>query len=109
MALLSPSTLPELSDRILCYYVNSTSQLQKARISNVPNWAFERVVFPSQRFLFDAIPNALLEIYTCSPLGETPCKQIPCNHLKVYEDSERGLTAHPNSFEHPAQTELVKE
>jgi hypothetical protein len=31
---------------ILCCYVNATSQIQVSRITNIPNWYFERVVFP---------------------------------------------------------------
>lgn len=109
MTLISPSQLPDLSKRILCYYVNSTAQLQKARISNIRDCAFERVVFPHQRFLFEAVPEALLEIHTCSPLGETLLKQVSCHRLKVCETNEFDLTAYPQPFENLAETELVKE
>lgn len=72
-------------DRILCYYVNSTTQIQKARIANIPNWLFERVVFPRQRLLFEALPEGLLEIHTCSGEGEAVFCQIPCLQLQVQE------------------------
>lgn len=73
------------SARILCYYVNSTAQIQKARIANIPNWLFERVIFPRQRLLFEAFPEGLLEIHTCSRQGETVFCHIPCLRLQVKE------------------------
>lgn len=104
------SSLPStFSERILCYYVNSTSQLQKARVSNIPNWDFERVVFPNQRLLFEATPHALLEIHLCSMAGETLLKQIPCDRLQVYENAGLCLTNYPDPSEHSIRTELVKE
>ncbi len=75
------------STRILCYYVNSTTQIQKARIANIPNWLFERVVFPRQRLLFETLPEGLLEIHTCSGEGETVFCRIPCLRLQVQETS----------------------
>ena len=45
---------PEQSEKILCCYVNATSKIQIARISNIANWYFERVVFPGQRLVFEA-------------------------------------------------------
>jgi hypothetical protein len=49
---------------ILCHYVNVTSKMQIARISNIPNWYFERVVFPGQHLFFEAPQDAQLEIHT---------------------------------------------
>jgi len=78
--------LPSNSDgQILCCYVNATSQIQIARISNIPNWYFERVVFPGQRLIFEALPEALLEIHTgmmaSSVLSDTiPCERLQMNH-----------------------------
>ncbi|MBM0742510.1 DUF1830 domain-containing protein [Phormidium sp. CLA17] len=76
-----------LSNRILCYYVNTTTQIQKAKILTIPNWLFERVIFPHQRLLFEAIPDALLEIHSCAAAGETLLSKIPCLHLRVFEPS----------------------
>ena len=73
------------SSRILCCYVNATSRVQIARITNVANWYFERVVFPSQRLLFEAPPDAQLEIHQDIPDTATVSDQIPCRCLRVYE------------------------
>ncbi|WP_137667402.1 DUF1830 domain-containing protein, partial [Sphaerospermopsis reniformis] len=41
MAQILDSLPPEQSGKILCCYVNATSKIQVARISNVANWYFE--------------------------------------------------------------------
>ena len=74
------------SDRILCCYVNATSQIQIARITDVPNWYFERVVFPGQRLIFEAIPDAHLEIHTGMMASAILSDTIPCSTLVVHEE-----------------------
>lgn len=76
------------SEPILCCYVNATSQIQIARITNVPNWYFERVVFPGQRLLFEAISTALLEIHTGMMASAILSDTIPCSSLLVSEEDE---------------------
>lgn len=78
------------SDRILCCYVNATSHIQIARISNIPNWYFERVVFPGQRLLFEAVPGALLEIHTGKMASAILSDTIPCDRIRVDEDGNLG-------------------
>ncbi|MCP2731649.1 DUF1830 domain-containing protein, partial [Limnofasciculus baicalensis] len=70
-------------DYILCCYVNATSQMQIARITNIPNWYFERVVFPGQRLVFEALPEALLEIHTGMMASSILSDSIPCTRLCV--------------------------
>ena len=69
--------------RILCCYVNTTSHIQIARISNVANWYFERVVFPGQRLIFEAISEAMLEIHTGKMASAIISDTIPCNRLQI--------------------------
>ena len=73
-------------DPILCCYVNATSQIQIARITNIPNWYFERVVFPGQRLVFEALPEALLEIHTGMMASAILSDTIPCDRLQVEEN-----------------------
>lgn len=76
-------------DSMICCYVNATSQIQIARISNIENWYFERVVFPGQRLVFEALPEALLEIHTGMMASAILSDTIPCKRLSVKEsDSE---------------------
>ncbi len=70
-------------DTILCCYVNATSKIQIARVSNVPNWYFERVVFPGQRLLFEAVPTAMLEIHTGMMASAILSDTIPCLQLSL--------------------------
>ena len=76
----------EVNRPILCYYFNSTNQLQIIRISNVPNWYFEKVVFPKQRLMFEAIPEAILEINTKIIANFILSDKIQCNLLSVEEE-----------------------
>jgi hypothetical protein len=75
---------------ILCSYINATSQIQIARITNIPNWYFERVVFPGQRLIFEALPEALLEIHTGAMASAILSDTIHCHRLRVKEDGDVG-------------------
>ena len=71
------------SNGIVCCYVNVTSQIQVARITNINNWYFERVVFPGQRLLFEAVPQALLEIHSGAMASAILSDTIPCERLCI--------------------------
>ena len=81
------------SHHILCCYANTTSKMQIARIANIDNWYFERVVFPGQRLVFEAPPEAILEIHKGSIASAIVADRIPCVSLQVQE------TPPPNSKE----------
>ena len=70
---------------ILCCYTNITSQIQVARITNISKWYFERVVFPGQRLVFEALPEALLEIHTGMMASAILSDTIPCKRLSINE------------------------
>ena len=72
------------SCRILCYYKNTTNQIQIARILNITNWYFEKVVFPGEQLLFEAVPEAELEIHTTTQVGATLSEKILCSRLQVH-------------------------
>ena len=73
------------NDRILCCYVNATSQIQIARITNIENWYFERVVFPGQRLVFETLSEALLEIHSGMMASAILSDTIPCVRLSINE------------------------
>ncbi len=77
--------------QILCCYVNATSKIQIARVTNIPNWYFERVVFPGQRLVFEAFPEALLEIHTGMMASAILSDRIPCQRLRVMDESDPSL------------------
>jgi hypothetical protein len=88
MAQILDSLPPEQSGKILCCYVNATSKIQVARITNIPNWYFERVVFPGQRLAFEAPRAAHLEIHTGMMASAILSDNIPCDRLVLSEPSD---------------------
>lgn len=72
------------SSQILCYYKNTTSQIQIARILNITNWYFERVVFPGEQLMFEAVPEAELEIHTGKAVERISADTIICDRLQVH-------------------------
>ena len=78
----------EEKDRILCSYINLTNQIQVARITNVPNWYFERVVFPGQRLVFESLDFGILEIHTGMMSSAILSDSIPCRRLVVGESGD---------------------
>ncbi|XHX79108.1 MAG: DUF1830 domain-containing protein [Stenomitos frigidus ULC029] len=89
MAQTSTSLPDRWSQRILCYYENASSQVQIARITNIPNEVFERVIFPRERVLFETLPEALLEVRTST--SAVLLDQILCLSLQVKESPRTGL------------------
>jgi hypothetical protein len=86
--ILDPLPNDNNNNAILCCYVNATSQIQVARITNIPNWYFERVVFPGQRLVFEALPSALLEIHTGMMASAILSDTISCKQLSVNENGD---------------------
>jgi len=77
---------PDQRDRMVCCYVNVTSKIQIARITNIPNWYFERVVFPGQRLMFEALQEAQLEIHSGMMASAILSDRIPCARLCIEEN-----------------------
>ena len=73
-------------EQIVCCYVNATSQMQIVRITNISNWYFERVVFPGQRLVFEAVSDALLEIHCGTIASAILSDTIPCDRLRVHDE-----------------------
>lgn len=68
---------------ILCFYRNTTDKIQIAKISNLKSLYFEQVIFPAETILFNAFPEAELEIYAGSMLSGVLIEKIPCSRLRV--------------------------
>lgn len=77
------SLAPATSNFILCCYVNSTANVEVARITNISHWYFERVVFPGQRILFKAPRTAELEIHTGVSISSIRSDTIACDTLQL--------------------------
>lgn len=69
---------------ILCFHRNSTPYLQMVKLMGSKNHQLERVLFPQDRLMFTAVPEAQLEIITCqNGLASMP-ERISCAHLQVH-------------------------
>ena len=88
---------------IICCYVNATSQIQIARVTNVQEWYFERVVFPGQRLVFEAPTEAILEIHTGMMASAILSDTIPCRRLALH-----ALTQDQEQFKRIKQTNVAK-
>lgn len=91
------------SKHIFCCYLNATSSIQVVRITNIENWYFERVAFPGQRLVFEALPEAILEIHTGMMASAILSDQIPCSRLAVQEgEVEESESAIASEDEQPS-------
>jgi len=90
---------------ILCCYVNVSSKIQIARITNVPEWYFERVVFPGQRLIFEAPPAAQLEIHCGMMASAILSDTIPCDRLRIEGDEVAPFGVSADSAEASTQSE----
>ena len=87
-------------DRLLCCYINASNQIQIARITNIPNWYFERVVFPGQRLLFETCSDAHLEIHTGMMASSILSDTIACSSLCVSAEPGIATSVQEQELEH---------
>lgn len=85
MTTIASQPLTSEKNMLLCHFFNEKNQIVIARIRNIPNWYLERVVFPAQRFLFEAPEGAVLEIHS-PETGTIHEDTIPCQELSVREE-----------------------
>ncbi len=78
----------EYQERILCSYKNATNTIQIARITNIPHWYLERIVFPGQYLLFEEVKEAQLEIHAAKMASAIPVDTIVCQQLQVSTNEE---------------------
>ncbi len=95
MAQILDSLPSDDAEVILCCYVNATSKIQIARITNVPDWYFERVVFPGQRLMFESVRAAHLEIHTGMMASSILSDTIPCDQLVIEAQGEEETIKDP--------------
>jgi hypothetical protein len=66
---------------LLCHYANLTAEIQVIRIANVACWYFERIVFPGQQLMFEAVLGAQLEVYVDGGITERLADAIACEDI----------------------------
>ncbi|HTL90040.1 MAG TPA: DUF1830 domain-containing protein [Leptolyngbya sp.] len=76
---------------ISCYYTNASSQLQQIRLQNSDRMDFDRMVFPGEKFIFEALPEGWLEIHTHTTTGLQLFQTIACLRLQVLQRQQAEL------------------
>ena len=66
----------------ICCYVNTDEQIQAIRFEGNPERQLERIVFPRQQILFEAPPEARLEVSSLMA-GAIQSESISCQQLQV--------------------------
>jgi hypothetical protein len=71
-----------------CY----SSELQIIKFKNIADDNYEKVVFPQQRLLFEALPNSFLEIHRKTFTGTDLVDKIRCQTLQVLnQENVKGI------------------
>ena len=78
------SSFKKEKELTLCCYENTTNKIQIGRISNIPSWFFERVIWPGQRLIFEAPLEAELEIHTGEMASAILSAKISCDRLQIH-------------------------
>ena len=76
---------------ILCYYTNASNQLQQIRLRHSSDLSLDRMVFPGEKIIFEALPEGLLEIYTYTTTGLQLFQTIACLQLQVLQRQQAEL------------------
>jgi hypothetical protein len=84
---VNPSNTIQASPQKLCYYCNRTSKVKVGLITNIPGQRVEQVLFPGQRWMFWATPEAVLAVYESDDLTQPQVERIACKDLQVVENS----------------------
>lgn len=78
-----------LSDSILCFYVNKTTQTQVARFTTDTRQECDRLIRPEEHVLFEAQPGSKIDIYvlkSCQVLEQAlllnsfSCQELAVSH-----------------------------
>lgn len=79
------STINHLSDCIFCFYTNMNDRIQVIKVTNIPNYYWEKTIFPRQRLIFKGTSSAFLEIYNSNDTVN-PSNIIHCQQLQIIEE-----------------------
>jgi hypothetical protein len=80
-----PSDSTTTPQQQLCYYCNNTPKVQVGLITNISGQRLEQVLFPGQRWMFWAAPEAILAVYESEQLSEATIERFACKDLQVKE------------------------
>ncbi|MBW4534354.1 MAG: DUF1830 domain-containing protein [Pleurocapsa minor HA4230-MV1] len=73
----------ELDKKILCAYQNLSSNWQIIKITNIPNYYWEKAVLPGQKIVFITSIKAILKIFSADNITAILIDNISCQKLKI--------------------------
>lgn len=76
---------------VLCCYINQTQRIQVSKVTHLTQRDIEKVIFPGERFLFEATTNAKLDIYVTLAGKTTLLDSIPCSTLQTQTLTDKTL------------------
>ncbi|MGL4880663.1 MAG: DUF1830 domain-containing protein [Waterburya sp.] len=88
---MSTVSSSNISEPVLCCYINKTQRIQSGKIAHYPGGHLEKVIFPSEKFLFEAPADAELAIYIELAGNTILLDNIPCSHLQTQTASKKTL------------------
>jgi len=83
MQLATESKLFPQTSTILCYYFNPSNKIQLIRVWNLNSYSLEKILFPQQRILFEAMPGGMLEVHTKQQDRQILEEVFSCLNLQV--------------------------
>lgn len=87
--------------RITCYYFNASREIQIIKLTNTPEFAYNKVVLPQQRVLFEALPNSFLEVHRQTFTGTDLVDKVRCQSLQVLNQENVKGVENLTSVIHP--------
>lgn len=73
----------QISAPVLCCYRNHTQRIQVGKIAHIPGHNLEKVIFPGEAFLFEALADTKLAIYIELASKITLLDSISCSRLQT--------------------------
>lgn len=70
-----------IEDKILCIYKNISNSWQIVKITNIPNIAIKKAVFPGQKIAFEAKLQAKIRILSADNIKAMLTDTISCHKL----------------------------
>ena len=80
---ISQKFTSNIEDQVRCSYHNLSSNWQIIKITDMPNYYWEKVVFPGEKISFKGSIKANLKIFSAKNITAILIDTIPCQKLKT--------------------------
>ena len=73
-----------IEEQVRCSYQNLSSNWQIIKITNIPNYHWEKVVMPGQKVIFKSSIKANLKVFSTKNITAMLIDTISCQKLKTF-------------------------